>query len=152
MSIFEEQNAEYYLERLRASSFTYSQAKALGSLRVAVAIISAAVAPFVVLYVEHADVIMAVVGGALTFLCEVPLERLEDDKKVEAARIQEQMDTNLFKLPWNEVLVGNRVHEEVVIAASRRYKGTYKFTDWYADPGSSPYPFDVLLCQRASLV
>jgi hypothetical protein len=96
--------------------------------------------------------VTAIVGG-LTTLFGVAMESFETSKTKQAAKVQEELDTTLFKLPWNKVLVGNRVEPEFIRMAERRFSGDKdKMYNWYPDPSPLPYPFDVLVCQRANLV
>jgi hypothetical protein len=59
----------------------------------------------------------------------------------------------LFHLPWNSSLVGRRPTPDDVAAAARHIKSDTRYRNWYSiDLGNTPWPADVLLCQRQSMV
>lgn len=150
--IYEQQNTEPYLELIRAFKNAYSKAKLLGAIRVGVAVASAGVAPIIVLYLPSAEKLLGLVGAICTIICEWPLETVEDGKKTEAAKIQEQFDVGLFNIRWNKALAGEPVEPEKVAAESREFNNKQPVKDWYNDTGALPFPLNVLLCQRSSLV
>ena len=152
MSIQEKQNQHQSIEMLKAISFLYSRAKLFGTIRVIIAIVSVVISPFILVLVRNADFVVGFIGAVLTLVSELWLESIEDDLKQMAARVQEQFDTSLFALPWNEICTGHPVSPEVIVSSSGSYKGNYPFADWYPDTTDIPYPLDVLVCQRASLV
>ncbi len=152
MGIIEQQNTEPYIELVKAFKSVYSKAKLLGSVRVIVAILSAGIAPFVVVFIPDWDKSLAFIGALCTVICEGPLEALEDNRKSEAARIQEQFDIGLFGISWNKAFAGNQVAPEEIASEARQFNGKQEVKDWYADPGKIPFPLDVLLCQRSSLI
>jgi hypothetical protein len=68
-----------------------------------------------------------------------------------ASTVQEQFDTNVFVLEWNDLL-GRRLDPEEVASAAHRFRGDRRaLTDWYETPTDLPRRFAVLLCQRANL-
>jgi hypothetical protein len=59
----------------------------------------------------------------------------------------------LFHLPWNAALVGRRPAPDDVAAAARHITDDAPYRNWYSiDLGDTPWPADVLLCQRQSAV
>ena len=96
---------------------------------------------------------MGVIGGLWLLVSKLIFEDIEAGKIKSAAKIQEQFDINLFDLPWNAQISGNKVEPEIINSLARSFKGDKtKLENWYADAGNIPYPGDVILCQRASLV
>ncbi|MGN6418390.1 MAG: S-4TM family putative pore-forming effector [Pseudobacter sp.] len=68
------------------------------------------------------------------------------------AQLQEKFDTDLFSIPWNNVLVGDKPSPEKIVELSNRYKGSPD-THWYGrEIEGISHPYDVLLCQRANVV
>jgi len=153
MSIFEHQNSPAKLKLLAAQRHFYTQAKHLQRWRVLGTIGLAAIAPLIYYLLPESRMILAIIGGVWLIVSRFVLEDIEAKKIKQAATVQEQFDVGLFSLPWNEVLVGDRVSPELINSAAADFKGdTEKLKDWYADTGNIPYPLDVLLCQRSNLV
>jgi len=153
MSIFELQNTSASLRLLASQRHLYTQAKHLQRWRVIGTIGLAAIAPLIYYLVPNSKAVLAGIGGVWLLVSRVVLEGIETKKIKQAAKIQEQFDVDLFKLPWNRVLVGNRLSPELISSADKSFTGDReRLKDWYADTGNVPYPLDVLLCQRANLV
>lgn len=153
MSITESQNSPSSLQLLAAQRYLYTQAKHLQRWRVIGTIGLTAIAPLTYYLIPNSRAVLAGIGGAWLLVSRAVLEGIEAKKIKQAATIQEQFDVNLFKLPWNHVLVGDRLSHELVSSANRSFAGDReKLKGWYADTGKVPYPLNVVLCQRASLV
>jgi hypothetical protein len=151
--IAEQQNTPENIRLLVAQAELYSEAKRIRLLRLGVSILLAVTAPIVALFVPHSDQGMAAIGFLWGLLTYFPFRWVQLAKTRQAATVQEQLDTTLFDLPWNNVLAGSRVKPELIYQADRASKeDRSRFRDWYSNPGSLPYPLDVLLCQRASTV
>jgi hypothetical protein len=70
---------------------------------------------------------------------------------LEAARVQKLYDTRLFHVPWNAALAGRPPVPDDVAAAARHIRDDTQYRRWYSiDLGDTPWPADVLLCQRQS--
>ncbi|MFC1434009.1 S-4TM family putative pore-forming effector [Streptacidiphilus sp. N1-3] len=81
------------------------------------------------------------------------LTGLEQNSCLQAVRVQELYDTELFRLPWNQALAGRRPTPDDVASASRHIKEQIPYLDRYSiELGDTPWPGDVLLCQRRSAV
>jgi hypothetical protein len=79
----------------------------------------------------------------------------KDDCK-RGARIQEQFDTEVLKLSWNQLVAGKRVDVEEIhaITATHANDAEHKrLVDWY-EPVVSRLPLELgrLICQRTNLV
>ena len=152
-SIAQEQNTDDSLRLLIAQARLYSEAKRIVLFRIVVAAVLAVLAPIVAVVKPDAEVFMAVVGGIWTLITYLPFRGMQREKVGQAATIQEQIDTHLFNLSWNDALVRSPVRPELIRAAARHSKeDPARFRDWYSDTGSLPYPLDVLVCQRQNSV
>ena len=152
VNIASEQNTADNLRLLVAQRHLYTRAKGLRRWRTFGSVGLAGVAPFILFFWPNLKSLMAFIGGFWTLIASL-VGHAESKKKKEAATIQEQFDTELFELPWNHMLVGNKLTPELIHAATRDFKGSKnELRDWYSDPGSTPYPLNVLLCQRSNLV
>ena len=96
---------------------------------------------------------IGVIGGLWALASYFLKKFLEDVNIDKASTIQEEFDVGLFKLPWNKVLVGEKISPEEISCAKRQFKGDIsKLRNWYKGISGFPYPLDVLLCQRSNLV
>jgi hypothetical protein len=148
-----EQNSDHNLRLLAAQRQLYSEAKRLRLWRLIGSIGLAIIAPFVLYFQPTWGIALAAFGAIWLVVDRLLLKRVEVQKVKQAAAIQEEFDTELFKLPWNRMLVGSKVTPELISLAVHRYKGSYeKLRNWYPDTGSVLYPLNVLICQRINLV
>jgi hypothetical protein len=90
-------------------------------------------------------------GAAWAVLYAVGLVFWTSQERDRAARIQEMLDTHLFQLDWNTVLVGERVGPHEINRLSSRYRGGADRVENYYEIPDLPYPFDVLACQLQNL-
>ncbi|WP_229076829.1 S-4TM family putative pore-forming effector [Actinoplanes sp. DH11] len=68
-----------------------------------------------------------------------------------AATLQEMFDADLLGLPWNRVVVGDRISDEEVSRLSRRYRGDDDRLRRYYLVASTVPPYDVLFCLEQNL-
>jgi hypothetical protein len=151
--IRERQDQPEHLRRLLAYSYLYAVAQrwhragALGTILLATA------APIVSLLFPFTSDILAAVSAGWLVAGRTVLSWLEDHQKLIAARVQELYDTALFNLPWNTALAGRKPAPEDVAAAAARIRDHSPYRDWYSiDLADTPWPGDVLLCQRMSMI
>lgn len=151
--ISSEQNSVENLKLLKAQRQLYSEAKRFRYWRLRASIGLALTAPIILFFLPTRDSGLFAIGAILLGVDRLLFKRLEDTKVKQAATIQEELDTRLFDLPWNYVLVGDKVTPETVSLAAHRFKGgETKLQDWYPNTDNVPYPLDVLICQRVNLV
>ena len=148
-----QQNIDNNLQLLAAQRHLYTKAKILRHCRIFVSLGLAITSPFILFFINDFELVMATIGGIWLIISQLILVGIESKKRKQAATIQEEFDTNLFGLPWNQTLVGNKLTAELIHAAARDYTGDRnELRDWYSDTGTTPYPLNVLLCQRSNLV
>jgi hypothetical protein len=151
--IKERQNEPPHLQRLLAYSHLYRNAQWWRRARALGAFVLAAAAPAVALLVPATGDFLAAISAAWLVLGRTILTWLEQRGTGQAACTQELYDTSLFFLPWNTALAGRPPSPEDVAAAARHIKDDTPYRDWYSiDLGTTPWPGDVLLCQRQSMV
>lgn len=68
-----------------------------------------------------------------------------------SAVVQEMLDTALFGIPWNAVLVGERLPEDEVSRLSRRFRGDETALRDYYLVAAVNGPYDVLFCLEQNL-
>jgi hypothetical protein len=152
-TIAEEQNTPGSLELLAAQKRMYSEAKRVHFTRIIAVLLLEFAAPFVVLARPEWKEGLELTGGLLALVSALVLNGTESDRVKQAATVQEQFDTQLFRLPWNKALAGRKVAREIIHRAAKAYTGgEAKIRNWYPDPSGAPYPKVALLCQRTNLV
>lgn len=151
--ITERQDQPEHLQKLLAYSRRYHVAQQWGTARAFGAFVLAAAGPVMSLLIPSTSELVAAVGAGWLVLGRTLLTWMEQRTTLDAARIQELYDTRLFHLPWNTGLVGRPPTPDDVAAAARHIKDDSRYRNWYSiDLGSTPWPGDVLLCQRQSAV
>lgn len=96
---------------------------------------------------------VALYGLIVTALDVLWLDRSLRGKLKIAARISEEFDCGVLKMPWNSFAAGKRVDEEKVDSAARNWRGDEsKLRGWYgAIPERAPLPLARVVCQRTNL-
>jgi|GEM_PF-7038310 len=98
--------------------------------------------------------IEVIVGIGSLLFAEI-FKRRSRKKKKQGARAQEEIDTQLFDLPWNDNLVPEReVNPDFVLqAAPKSKKDPKRFKEWYSvgTATSASYNAQVLKCQRENI-
>ena len=113
----------------------------------------AAVGPLLSLLIPSASETVAAVSAAWLVAGRTILGWLEQRRTMEAVRVHELFDTKLFYLPWNTALAGRPPAPDDVAEAAGAIKKDDRYRNWYSiDLGEEPWPADVLLCQRQSMV
>lgn len=152
-NIKQRQDEPPHLQRLLAYSYLYRNAQRWRRARALGAFVLAATAPVITLLVPAAGDAIAAISAGWLVIGRTGLTWIEQRGTGQAARTQELYDTGLFLLPWNTALVGRPPAPEDIAAAARHIKDDTPYRDWYSiDLGTTPWPGDVLLCQRQSMV
>lgn len=94
------------------------------------------------------------IAGVFGLVLALVIDRFVKNKIEKAACIQEEFDTDVFELPWNEGLVGVRISKESRIKAASDFKIEQHRLPWYTEEiGTLPDTnLQVLLCQRESIM
>lgn len=150
-----EQNRPERLELLRAQRLFYARAKLYQSLFTVLALLLPAVG---VIFATNLPEIRPFLGlgSILVLLLEVGIiSRYQKEDCKRGARIQEEFDTEVLKLEWNQLVAGKRVDAEEVraIAMGPIPEGEReRLVDWY-EPVISRLPLELgrLVCQRTNL-
>lgn len=97
---------------------------------------------------------LTIYGFIMLFINNLLLNHIGATKKL-AARVQEEFDTRLFTLDWNDIVAGKRPGpHEWVEPAERHLKknGSGTLTNWYLNYSIDlPSPVMTLLCQSKNL-
>lgn len=147
------QNSESSLRLLAAQRQLYTEAKNLNKWLFVLAALSATAIPCILYFVPSAEGWWGLAGLAVFAINEL-LKSNEEDKRETASLIQEQLDTQLYGIPWNSSSAGEPVSPEIIVAAESRFKGSREgLKNWYSAPKHGlPHNLTALLCQRENLV
>src|SRR5918993_4520706 len=138
-TIAKQQNTDDSIRLLCAQSYLYSKAKQLRLWHTSVVLILAAGSVVFIFLPDNFKTVIAIIGATATFV-GVLIEQYETSKIKQAAKIQEEFDTNLFELPWNRILAGNKVDPENIRIADRKFNGDReRMYNWYPDPAPLPH-------------
>ncbi|WP_406350952.1 S-4TM family putative pore-forming effector [Streptomyces sp. NBC_01635] len=146
------QDEEDLVELRAAARIAHNQADAIRLNRTIGTIGLAVLAPVFTLILPGASVPLAVVAALWLIVARIYLKGREKTQRAKATAYQELYDTQLFDLPWDTVLVGDRqaVQQEIDDAAPRpRVDRDYK---WYENVPAVPWPVDALACQAQNLL
>jgi hypothetical protein len=139
--ILKNQNSEYSIGKLSAQRYLYSRAKYIFISRLALSVVFAIVGPILIFNFESIKIYVAVFAIFYTVIDFFFLRKVENDYRKQGAIIQELFDTELFMLPWNGIVVGDKPDEENVYAYSQKYKSKNKNLDnlnnWYSNEVSN---------------
>jgi hypothetical protein len=147
------QDEREHLHRLLAYSHLYQVGSRWRRVRTFGTLVLAAVGPTVSLLIPSAAGVVGAVGAVWLIVGRTVFTWAEQRATLEAVRTQELYDTELFHLRWNSALAGRPPSPEDVADAARHVRDDTDFLDWYSiDMGDTPWPADVMLCQRQSMI
>lgn len=153
MTTSQAQNTPERIRLLAAQRHLYGQAKIARRARSFGTLLLVSLVPTIAYLQPDVRAPLVVLAAVWLVAARVWLASVEVDRIQLAATIQEQFDVEVFRLPWNSVLVGDRPTLELIEAADRAFAGSrQELRDWYPDTSCVPHPVGVLLCQRSNLV
>lgn len=151
----EKQNSERSLKHIAAWSHLYGHAKVVAGWQFAFSVPCALAMSLVALHWPDAKVVTTPLSLLFGWIDILWLDRIQNDRKKVAAKMQEQFDCELFGLPWNDVRCGGRPETEELNEAAEKFRRTVKeanHRDWYpAEVGKLPIHLARLICQRAAV-
>lgn len=148
--IFDAQNTHDAQRRVAAQARLYSDAKSLYYARIAVIVVLAVASSVAaMLTADTARTVFGAGGGILLLLLSVVGGGVERRKRLLAAAVQEEFDTAVFQVPWNN-MEAERPSAIAITRAADRYRGGRE-KNWYPDTAGTHRPFDVLICQNSNL-
>ncbi len=134
---------------LAAQAQLYRDAKAIHQTRVATVFALAAGTVAAALFAPGARTTLGLTGGVLAFAWSLLGGARERRCVKEAVSVQEEFDTYVYQLPWNDFAT-DRVDPVRIATAASRYRGN-RTRDWYPPTAPVVRPLDVLICQRSNL-
>jgi SMODS-associating 4TM effector domain len=149
------QNEQYFQDLFFAQARFYTVAKRWSLLRLVISLLPVAIG-VAAYYLQWTDAFKEpiLVGcSVVSIFSTIYLKRIDSPLAEKGAKIQEQIDTELFEIPWSECLSDEKVDKEDIIQAKKNYSGEPKrFINWYdgIDP-SHPTTRAALICQKSNL-
>lgn len=141
------QNKVEFIQLLTAQRNAYSKAKKYQIIEVIALLLSIAL-PFRTMFDKNLTKNLFLFGF-IWLLFYLTLEYFRKKRILQGAKIQEEFDTRLFKLPWNTIKCDNKVKSETKVKlADKDQSGDFK--NWYSTEITNEIPHNiaVLLCQR----
>lgn len=150
-NIAENQNQPHQIRRLISQRRFYSRAKMIAAAQMSLSIPVAIAWSIVASFAPRLQLWAALWGLCASFLDALLLDALQKRWKLIAAGIQEQFDTEVLALPWNDFKVPCRPDPELSVTEPNE-KNKASLIDWYS-PYVSMVPLGVarIVCQRSSV-
>lgn len=153
-NIEEKQNQKVELEKLASQRCLYSESKKIAFLRTTLALFIATIFPFLSESIPAVKNWLTAAALGYLFIDFLLLKRSEESKRIAGAKIQEMFDTNVLEIPWNGIVVGEKIdNEEIGRCLLKTGTGSFdQLRNWYPT-GISKLSLDVgrTVCQRANL-
>ena len=145
--ITQRQNQSKFIEYLKAQRVAYSQCKIYQVFDV-ISVLMAIVLPIIGMYKNDIVNYLGAFGVLWTIIYLVT-ENYRKKKTEQGAKIQEQFDTELFEIPWNNILCKSKINTDTSIDLAKEYKGK-DLSNWYSleVDSSLPKSIAIILCQR----
>jgi hypothetical protein len=151
--ILEAQNAPEAIELMKARQEVYARATRMQVTQLLCTVLLPFAFAVAGIVNESVRSYVAFAAFALTLIDIALLDPRQRRLLRLAARISEQFDCNVLKLPWNKFVAGRQVDPEISAEAAGRWHGNEdKIRDWYpAVVGGAPLHLARLICQRTNL-
>lgn len=148
--IAQEQNNPGTHRYLRAARVTYTKAKKRAAVRIWFLVAVTIALCFVTARHGDSELPLGLLGIALVMV-DLAARQMADRTTTRAVAFQEQFDTKLFNLPWNNYTGITPATTAEVTEAAASYSGE-PVDGWYPDTRTVERPLDVLICQTANVV
>lgn len=147
------QNLEPNIQRLAAQRYLYSCAKRISAIQATLAGATPVLGVVAIALCTEAQPWASLAGIVVALLNRVCLDSWQDRFRKTAAQIQEDFDCRVIGLPWNQVLVGQRLAVEEIHEAAKKARSASDapLQDWYpAVVDSLPMHQARVVCQRTN--
>lgn len=143
------QNQPLFIELLKAQRVLYSESSKLPSIKI-IEIALSFLLPYIALFNSTLEKYLVITGVVLTILYYLTKRKLKNKKKI-AANIQEQFDTQLFGISWNDILCEKKIPENIIKVYAQKCND--EMDGWYTSKITTNITRDkaVLLCQLENL-
>lgn len=149
------QNEEPQLRLLWARRELYARGKRVLAAQLALTIIVPVVGSIVSAFVLDLRGYVALASLLITVLDTTVIDRWHRTLRKTAAKMQEQFDTSVLELPWDEFVVGDRVGREEIHGLSKEFASNRpdpELVNWYPQVvAQAPLRLARIICQRTNL-
>lgn len=151
----EKQNSERALKHIAAWTHLYGHAKVVAGWQFILSVPFALAMSLIALRWPDAKVVTTPLSLLFGWIDVLSLDRIQNDRKKTAAKMQEQFDCELFGLSWNEIRCSSPPETEQLNEAEEKFRHKNmkaNHRDWYPpEVGRLPLPLARLICQRAAV-
>lgn len=151
--IAHDQDAPEFQQLLKARQRVYSDATGYQILQIILTVIVPVAGAMLAFAHQDARPYVALYGLIATALDVTWIDRTQRRLLKVAAKISEEFDCGVLKMPWNPFVAGKREDAEVVDAAARRWSDEpSSIAGWYVGiPPTARHALARLVCQRMNL-
>ncbi|UGY02472.1 S-4TM family putative pore-forming effector [Bradyrhizobium quebecense] len=152
-TIARDQDTPEFQRLLMARQRIYSDATRYQILQIALTVALPVVGAVLALAYPQARPYVALYGLIATALDVMWVDRMQRRLLKVAAKISEEFDCTLLKMPWNSFVAGKRGDAETIDAAARRWSDdASSIAGWYIGiTATARHPMARLVCQRMNL-
>ena len=160
-NLYEKQSADKFLNLFAATSQVYDEGKRSNTILLLVTLIGAIFLPIFLLFFNNFADSLSWIVGAIGVIVTLYIGSSPKKKKEIGAKIQEQFDTELYGLSWNEDLVGppmdkNYINEKAMKFGADKIESLKNNSPnqqwkWYGDYSNLDTNHAVLYCQKENL-
>lgn len=145
MDHLNQQNSEKHINLLCSQRFFYTKAKKNRNLKLLCSFVLVIISPIIILLIENSAQVLGIIGGTGIVFSFI-IDFVENKNIRTAANVQEQYDTEIFGMDWNQILLGAKIPIEIIIDGTRKFKGEKtKMIDWYGNLTGINYPYNILI-------
>lgn len=167
-SIADRQNNPDNIQRLQAQRQMYSDIKRWMIVNLIVGVIIPLIVSILV-FISSNDTLSSALNfkskdisyisapvGIVAAILVVVISQLIKKMKETSAKIQETFDTNVFKLDWDKINVGEKPDFGIILKNSKAFEAKHPnytgFKDWYTIKAATfKYPQAIAFCQQQNL-
>lgn len=152
-TIARDQDTPEFQRLLMARQRIYSDATRYQILQIALTVALPVVGAVLALAYPQSRPYVALYGLIATALDVMWVDRMQRRLLKVAAKISEEFDCALLKMPWNSFVAGKREDAETIDAAARRWSDdASSIAGWYIGiTATARHPMARLVCQRMNL-
>ncbi|MEM7374537.1 MAG: S-4TM family putative pore-forming effector [Bacteroidota bacterium] len=142
-----------YVKLLAAQKQIYIEGKRIKEIIFFASLFTAVIFPILLKYFPNHEPAIGILGGLISIAAAYLLPAIPSKKAATAANIQEEFDTKLYKMEWNQSLAGNKVSKREIERANKRLKDRSNIDDspWYQDYRNMEHSQAVLHCMQENL-
>jgi len=150
--IIENQNKPEFIRLLKAQRIAYSISKRYSSVEYLIIFISMGLPLYLIFQPTSDQQSFIIIISGILIIISILLDSFLKNRTSIASKIQEEFDSNLYDLKWNDLLCEEKVENETIIKLSKNYFEN-DLKDWYSKEIKSnlDHEIAVLFCQKSNV-